>query len=611
MTRVNITVDGAPTTIPVERGETLLEAIQRAGWHFPAPCGGHGRCGKCVVTVDNPAAAGERHPDETRWLGEDPERRLACRCVPVGDLAISVMGSVKPSASPDTLAKGGGIEIATTGSPAVTAQVLSLEEPTLSDQRSLHRRLADLLELGGQGADAPTVSPEVLRKGSALYWSDGYPVTVTAIVDSFDSSHRILDLRPGEQTNLVGLAVDVGTTTVAAYLVDLADHEVIASLSAENAQATHGADVISRIHAAANGAPLTRLIRDQVSDMTVTLARETGMDTGEILAAAVVGNTTMMHLLLGLDPGPISRAPFTPVTTEPLSVPASAFGWPLHDESCVRVLPGVSGYVGADIVADLLACELEDDPGPALLIDIGTNGEIVLKTDGRLICCSTAAGPAFEGASIRHGLGGVRGAINHVRRQGPDLEIRTIGDQAATGICGTGLMDAVAQFLEDGLIDDTGRLEPAALLAEAAGAYKGRLVEVEGEPAVTLDGRIVLTQGDIRQVQLAKAAIAAGVVTLCDAAAIAVDALSTVYLAGGFGTYVRPDSAVRIGLLPRIPLDRIVSIGNAAGAGAARALVDRESMHEAAALAGRCRYVELSGSAVFQTAFVDQMMFPG
>jgi uncharacterized 2Fe-2S/4Fe-4S cluster protein (DUF4445 family) len=386
----------------------------------------------------------------------------------------------------------------------------------------------------------------------------------------------------------------------------------MAAHSAANAQSSHGADVISRIHAAGQGAPLTNLIRKQIAEMARELARTAGIEPDQILAASVVGNTTMMHLLLGMDPDPISRAPFTPVSTEHLSLPASQFGWPLHREARVRVLPGISGYVGADIVADLLACELHPEAEAALLIDIGTNGEIVLRHGEEITCCSTAAGPAFEGASIRHGLGGVAGAINHVTRDGATLTIGTIGETAPRGICGTGLMDAVALFLNDGLLDETGRLDFSSMHEDAAPAYEGRLVEVDGEPAVVLaeTAHIVLTQGDIRQVQLAKAAIAAGVETLFDATGTSLDSVSFVYLAGGFGTYVRPESALRIGLLPSVDVDRVVSVGNAAGAGAARTLVDHASLAEAITLAGRCHYLELSGSAVFQNAFVEQMMFP-
>jgi uncharacterized 2Fe-2S/4Fe-4S cluster protein (DUF4445 family) len=313
----------------------------------------------------------------------------------------------------------------------------------------------------------------------------------------------------------------------------------------------------------------------------------------------------------------MARSPFTPVVTEAVALPAADLRLPLHDRALVRLLPGVSAYVGTDIVADLLSSRMHDESTPALLVDIGTNGEIVCGGRDGLIACSTAAGPAFEGATIRHGSGGVAGAINHVRREGTELVIETIQGAAPRSICGTGLMDTVAMLLTDGIVDASGRMDGEGASAQARACYERRFVEIDGEPAVVLaDGAasggepIVITQGDIRQVQLAKGAIAAGIQVLLQEAGVAADELSAVYFAGGFGSYVRPDAAVRVGLLPGVPADRVVALGNAAGAGAARVLLDDESAAEAERIVEACRYVELSGSAAFQGFYMEEMLFP-
>jgi uncharacterized 2Fe-2S/4Fe-4S cluster protein (DUF4445 family) len=397
----------------------------------------------------------------------------------------------------------------------------------------------------------------------------------------------------------------------------LATHSVVASRSEANAQGTYGADVISRITAFGEDAPLHSAICDQLARMTRDLASHAGARTSSITTAAIVGNTTMIHLLLDLDPTSMARSPFTPVVTEAVALPAADLRLPLHDRALVRLLPGVSAYVGTDIVADLLSSRMHDESTPALLVDIGTNGEIVCGGRDGLIACSTAAGPAFEGATIRHGSGGVAGAINHVRREGTELVIETIQGAAPRSICGTGLMDTVAMLLTDGIVDASGRMDGEGASAQARACYERRFVEIDGEPAVVLaDGAasggepIVITQGDIRQVQLAKGAIAAGIQVLLQEAGVAADELSAVYFAGGFGSYVRPDAAVRVGLLPGVPADRVVALGNAAGAGAARVLLDDESAAEAERIVEACRYVELSGSAAFQGFYMEEMLFP-
>ena len=621
--RITIISGDRRLVVEAEPDETLLATLGRTGWHLPAPCGGMGRCGKCRVTVTPPEAAGPRDAREERFTGPEPAERLACLVVPEADLEVVLPETAVAPERADALAKGGAIEMPAAGRLVVTLERLQIEPGSLEDQRSLLSRIRDaagepdlevpldLLRAVANHGD-PSTELELLMDGAHVSGAHGNGAHGTALELPLAGGADVMEA--------LALAFDIGTTTVAGYLVDLSTHTVRASRSAPNAQGTYGADVISRMTAYENGSPLHPAICDQLARMTRDLARSGGVSPEAISTATIVGNTTMMHLLLDLDPGPMSRAPFLPALTESLLVPAAEIDLPIHQRSRVRILPGVSAYVGADIVADLISSGMHTSEGVSLLVDIGTNGEIVCGGSGILVACSTAAGPAFEGATIRHGSGGIDGAIDHVRREDDRIIVETIGGSTPGSICGTGLMDAVAMLLADGVVDETGRMDGEQADSETQARYAQHLTTVDGEPAVILapappqDGRgepIVLTQSDVRHVQLAKGAIAAGIRVLLEETNTTPDDLRAVYLAGGFGTYVRPASAVRVGLLPGIAPERVIPLGNAAGAGAARVLVDDTSPAEADAIAADCRYVELSGSAAFQNYYMEEMLFPG
>lgn len=596
---ITIHIGAARTTVQAEDGETLLDIMHRAGVEIPAPCGGNGRCGKCTVTVSDETAAGPRFQAEDRFAPAGSGTRLACLAVPIADVAVTVDESTAQIAT-DAEAKGGALQLERGGAPAVSLETIELEAATLTDQRSLEQRLREELS----PVDVPLAA---LRAAAAL--SSQLPdggLTAQAVVSHLPSTEdgheagsfvrRLVRLRPGTDWDTVyGLAVDIGTTTVGAYLIDLGRHTVAASASQPNAQGTYGADVLSRIQAVESGKPLTNAIRSQLAELTGRLISSAAVSEEQVVAAVLVGNTTMTHLLLGLDPVPIGRAPFIAQTLALTTTTGADLSLPLPATTPVTVLPGISAYVGADIVSDLLVARMQDADERAVMIDIGTNGEIVLGNRDGLLACSTAAGPAFEGASIRNGSGGIPGAISAVTGSVEQLQITTVADAAPVSICGSGLMDVVAMLLDADRIDETGRLESED--------------EIDGEPAVRIASDVWLTQGDIRQVQLAKAAVAAGVQTLLEQAGWTVDQLDRVYVSGGFGTFVRPESALRVGLLPAVPVDRITSLGNAAGAGAANALLNRDLLVEATQIAEQCRYVELSSSAVFQNWFIEEMVF--
>ena len=521
--KVNVTVlrDGRETVVSAQTGETILEALARAGIAVSAPCGGLGRCRKCAVRATGALAC----EDGARL---DEQTVLACRTRLAGDARVC-----------------------------------------LSESKA-----------------------EILQTGI--------------------STGNETDGEAG-----LGVSVDVGTTTLAAYLVERSTGRVLASDARLNPQRPHGADVISRLSFAIEGeenaALLQREILAAIDEMTRSMLERVERAGEGIRCRALVGNTVMMHLLGGYPARSLAFAPFTPAYTA------------LHEKTLggVRTILGgcISGYVGADTVgcvlasgldrvekrtllldigtngemaaggadglAAALACGLDERGENAMLIDIGTNGEIMLKKDGRYFACSCAAGPAFEGAHIACGTGAVAGAIDHARIENGEIVYTTIGGGEATGVCGSGLIDLTAALLERGDITPMGRM---------------------GED-VRLSGRVYLARSDIREVQLAKAAIASGIRILAEQAGAALADIEKVYLAGGFGNFIGLDSACRIGLLPAELREKIVPVGNAAGSGSVRLLVSERARRRAEALRQATRCVELAATPDFNDVYTDELLF--
>ena len=428
---------------------------------------------------------------------------------------------------------------------------------------------------------------------------------------TFDSPATVWSVAAAEGRYAV--AVDVGTTTVAAYLFDTSTGAVPAVLAEINRQAVHGADVLSRIAYCdgddARPAQMTAVIRAQLYDMISDFRSAFGRPG----TAVVTGNTVMLHFLAGVSPAGIGRAPFTPEFTQTYTLRPDTF----HDSTTGRVvlLPSISGYVGADIVCGALAAGMDSDDRSTLLLDVGTNGELALRHKGRVFVCSTAAGPAFEGATVSAGVGGIPGAISAWTRKGPQLVYETVGGEPAIGMCGSGLLDFLALALSDGVLDETGRMartdeEMRSTGAEARAAWAGRLGEREGAPACKLAGDLRLTQKDVREVQSAKAAIAAGIDALCDLAGLLPGKIERVVLTGGFGDHLRVESALRIGLLPPLPSARFDILRDAAGLGALLALRQEGALERMEKLASQAVHLELSGHTLFRDRYVEHMTFP-
>lgn len=391
----------------------------------------------------------------------------------------------------------------------------------------------------------------------------------------------------------VGVILDIGTTTLAAAAIELSSGEIIKRVSSLNPQGVCGADVLSRIKACGEGKGdlLQKLILEQTKKLLSMLG---ATDASELTVAA---NTTMLHLLLGVDPSTIGVYPFTPVFTEERVVAGAELGLPVET---VRLLPSVSAYIGSDITAGVLSLGMHRNARTELFVDVGTNGEIVLSHKGKLYAASTAAGPALEGACIECGMGGIAGAIDHVSLKGGKITFSTVDNVPARGICGSGLIDLIALLLHEGLIDETGAWD------EESDSF---FVQYLREGRFYLTEEIYLSQADIRQFQLAKAAIAAGIETLLSECGVATDAVETLYLAGGLGYYMDVQKAGDVGLLPRALTDRTHAVGNTAMAGARLCLLGAAAREEIVVLSRCTEIVELSFSPTFQDAYVENMMF--
>ncbi len=431
------------------------------------------------------------------------------------------------------------------------------------------------------------------------------------------------DLKPrqnGDPEAHYGLAFDIGTTTVVGMLWDLRKAEPIGAVARTNPQSDYGADVISRIMYSGMAEGNLQRMQEKIIGCLNTIIQEFSesyeADPQTIREVVAVGNTTMSHLLLAIDPKSLALAPFSPGFTGPVSVKAKELGLKIYEQATVNVLPNIAGHVGSDIIAVLLSSGLEEMKGANLAIDIGTNGEILLASSGNVLTCSTAAGPAFEGASIQQGMRAATGAIEGVKIHDGEVDIVVIGDAIPVGICGSGLIDCVAELLKSGLVTKKGKLlkQTEAQAAGLPDSLSARLETGEFGNSFILhlneDGsKILITQKDIREVQLAKGAILAGIRIMMQELQLKDEDLDRVFLAGAFGNYIRVESALAIGLLPDVDSDRVISIGNAAGAGACMALLSKKTLKTADRLAREVNHIELAEHPDFQTVYLQAMYF--
>jgi uncharacterized 2Fe-2S/4Fe-4S cluster protein (DUF4445 family) len=585
--------DGAEVRVPA--GTSIFDAASWNGVAIDSTCGGHGTCKKCKVRVldgDVPVSTVDPRafsPDELRdgW-------RLACRASARADLEVDVPPlQTRPKAA----LVGVGRHVILR--PAVMKRHLVLDEPSLEDQRSDVERVLEALDDLEPRVELPVVRTlgKVLREAH---------FDVTAVV----VDEVLIAVEPGDTTaRRFAIAFDLGTTTVVATLLDLETGTPAAVRSMLNRQQPYGADVISRVSAtmldeAALGA-LEARAHETLSQLAGEVCEEAGVSPAEVYEIVVCGNVTMTQLALGIDPEPLSMAPFIVATHELPPALASDFGVAVHPRAPAEVFPSLGAYVGGDIVAGMLATGLTRDKRIRLFIDVGTNSEIALGSHDRVVATAAPAGPAFEAAQIRCGMRAAEGAIEGVKIADGELTLEVIGEVEAVGLCGSGLVDCVAELVGAGILDHSGRfVTDPPVLAD-------RLTKVGEERVFMLANDVYLSQRDVRELQFAKASIATGWNILLREMDLTPEDISQVLLAGSFGAYLSPASAVRIGLVPRLALPRIVSAGNVASEGAKMAALSHRERAEASSIVGEVEYVELSGRADFNDLFVDQLAFPG
>jgi uncharacterized 2Fe-2S/4Fe-4S cluster protein (DUF4445 family) len=580
------------------KNESLLACARRLGVGINSICGGQGICHSCKVQIVGGSVSKPTPNEHEAFSSQELKEgwRLACQTYPTGDVKLII--SAESMTTPQRI-QVEGLETKVPPEPSVRAYAVRLSAPSLeapgadADRllRALNRR--HKLRCAKIDIGALRVMSDQLRSWK---WKGQAAVRNGEVVAILPSKSRQL-----------GLAVDLGTTKVAGYLVDLSNGPTLASKGIMNPQISHGEDIISRmtaaVHSPADATALQKLPVDAINELCLDLCAETGTKPEEILEAVVVGNTAMHHLFLNLPVKQLATSPFVPAISGAVEVKARDLGVDVAPGAYVYLLPNIAGFVGADHVAMLLATNAWQAKETTVALDIGTNTEVSLIHNGKIATTSCASGPAFEGGHITHGMRAATGAIERLHIDGDRIHYQTIGGRPPVGICGSGILDALAQLYAAKIIDEGGRIVDSGCHVRA---YKGQrkfiLVSKEerkGRPAITI------TQHDVRELQLAKAAVRAGIEILLETSGCAEEDIRQVIVAGAFGTYIDISSAVAIGLLPPLPLNRFRQVGNAAGTGARMALLSLGSRAQAEDIASMVSYIELASAPSFQPTFVQ------
>ena len=606
--RVRLHFSPAERDVRVPPGVTIFDAASWNGIAIDSTCGGHGTCKKCKIQVTGGSVPISKL-DIRAFDGEQLKAgwRLACVSNAVEDLVVEVPPLMtRPKAA--TVGVGRQVILR----PAVKKRYVELVEPTLSDQRPDVDRVLDAmddLEL--------RVDLHALRRLPAVLRASDFKVTAVIVDD------LLIDVEAGDTSqDCFALAFDLGTTTVVATLIDTGTGTPRAVASMLNKQQPFGGDVITRISATMmdpEALPQLRsLAQETLRELVAEVCAEADIDPHQVYEVALAGNATMTSIVLGIDPEPLGVAPFVLSSATMPGVRATDLGLDIHPAAPVVVLPALGAYVGGDIVAGMLASGMDRDKRLRLFVDVGTNCEIVLGDGERILATAAPAGPAFEGGAIRCGMRAADGAIEVVKL-GDEVDLHVIGDVTPVGLCGSGLVDAVAELVRVGLLDASGRFVSEEQAVEVSPKHASRLTAVGKERVFVLHwagaegdltDAVYLSQRDVRELQFAKAAIATGWSLLCEEMGVDPGDVQQVLLAGSFGSYLSASSAVRIGLVPKLPVLRIVSAGNVASEGAKMTLLSVPERAGAATLLEEVDYVELSDRADFNDRFVDNLAFP-
>jgi len=595
-------------------GTKIIEASGRAGININIPCGGQGTCGKCRIQITSEMKTNPCQIETDIFTPEELKIgwRLACQTSVQNDMTVYIPDESLIVTSQKILTKGGlGIEQIKT-QPAIRKIYFDLAEPTREDSLPDVERVSKQIGEYKLGLEQLRKLPKCLRNNS---------FRGTAVL----ADHILIDLEPGDTTNqCYGVAFDIGTSTIVSSLMDLCNGSEMAVTSGINPQVSYGDDVLSRIeHASFCAECLDQLhtqIITSINKMIESMCQQKGIDREKIYEVVVAGNTTMEHLLCGIDPSSLGKVPFVPVHSKGMIFSARELGISVNNQGLVYVFPIIGGFVGGDITAGILITELTCEKSPYLLIDVGTNGEIVIVKDEKFWAASTAAGPAFEGARISCGMRATHGAIEKVVFDN-DVRCSTIGNATPVGLCGSGLIDLAAELLKNGLLTTHGNLlSDDEVPAQIPDAIKRRIRKNEDGQVEFLvyeqtqgrkDLKVAVTQKDIRELQLAVGAIRAGVQIMLRKTNTKVEDVENIFVAGGFGSFIRRTNAQRIGLIPKdVPHHRISFIGNSSLDGAQLALLSTSARKRAEEITKEVNHIQLSLDMDFQTEFANAMIFP-
>jgi len=594
--------------VEITFGQTLLDAARAAGIDMVAVCGGAGWCYSCVVRPRTGALSELTQPEQDGLSAEQLAAgyRLACQTMPLSDVKVEI--------PPDSLATQQRLQLEGQENeyalaPLVEAVDVAVAPAGLGDLRADVTRLQDAVEaLAGL---RPTFPHSIVRELSGQLRAQDWSARLGLRRLDHQGETRQVVAMTTAGAPLLGLAVDIGTTKIAAYLVELATGRTLAKAGAVNPQVSYGEDVLSRIAYASEHADGRAILQSRVADalnqLVAELCAESGTSQSQVADAVIVGNTAMHHLFAGLPVDQLGRAPYVATISDPLDVLARDLGLTLAPGAYVHLPSNIAGFVGADHVAMALGTGAWETKRTVVAVDIGTNTEVTVTKDGRVWCCSCASGPAFEGAHIRDGMRAAPGAIERVQIVDGQPRLKTIGNQPPVGICGSGIMDVISELLKAGMINRKG-----AFVEGTPGLGRdGDLVYyLLAAPATTGHGRpIVVSRKDINEIQLAKAAIRVGVDILLREANIRYDEIEDFIVAGAFGTYLDIASTVRTGMFPPLLLERFKQVGNAAGAGARQMLISASRRALAAQRAREVTYVELTVYPEFDRQYMKALYF--
>lgn len=599
-------------TIETQKGQTLFDVFLEAGIEATTICGGSGKCVKCRIIIDDQGFKKTSKPTNIEKNALSSEElssgtRLACQVEVKENLEVYIP---RESLNTRLRLQTEGIETDVSPFPLVRKLFAELPKPTLKNvEPDLERLLKHLSELE---INSYSVPPDLLRNLSEELRSASWQVTTTIW-----NNHEIIHVEEGDTTQLCyGLAIDLGTTKLASYLMNLITGKTITTASMVNPQVSYGEDIMTRIQYAMNGekerSSIQEKIVDGINQLISRCCIKSGVESHHIYEVTIVGNTAMHHLLLGITSKYLALSPYVPVVKESLNIKAKEMNLGVNPEANIHFLPLIAGFVGSDCVANILATGILEKEDYSLLLDIGTNTEVVVGNKEHLLACSCASGPAFEGAHIKHGMKASGGAIEHVKidLNNHEVFLKTIDNANPKGLCGSGIVDTIAEILRVGIINKQGTMQlesnsPKVRLNNDGVREFVVIQEGKGSPR-----DIVVTQKDIREIQLAKGAIRTGIDILMYEAGVEQQQIKQVYLAGAFGTYIDSASAKAIGMIPNFSPNIITNIGNAAGTGARMALISCKAREECKKISRNVEYVELAVHPDFQSVFISSLNFP-